>query len=254
VLDEGRSLTALQRCLSTADIRNARGVPLLVRDENALRGHGGRSYESRILEHGVIAVRPGSWHDVFNVLVWRTFPRAKAALNECHCAELHRDPDAPRGALRDALTLVDESGVIVVASDVSLLDAVRAFQWKELFWTRRAELERSLRVHVFGHAVYEKLLRPYIGLTGHAILFEVERELIEAPVAERVRALDCQLATLFRERVGLRSPQDLQPLPLLGLPGWHRGTMHESFYSNRDYFRPGRRPHRKPAVRIGKLG
>ena len=172
MLDEGRSLTALERCLSTADIRNARGVPLLVRDENALRGHGGRSYESRILEHGVIAVRPGSWHDVFNVLVWRTFPRAKAALNECHCAELHRDPDAPRGALRDALTLVDESGVIVVASDVSLLDAVRAFQWKELFWTRRAELERSLRVHVFGHAVYEKLLRPYIGLTGHAILFE----------------------------------------------------------------------------------
>jgi hypothetical protein len=96
VLDEGRSLTALERCLSTADVRNARGVPLLVRDENALRGHGGRSYESRILEHGVIAVRPGSWHDVFNVLVWRTFPRAKAALNECHCAELRRDPDAPR--------------------------------------------------------------------------------------------------------------------------------------------------------------
>jgi hypothetical protein len=254
VIDDWHSLTALEHCLSTADVRNARGMPLLVRDENALRDHGGRSYESRILEHGVLAVRPRSWHDVFNVLVWRTFPRAKAALNERHCAELDCDQSTPRGPLRDALTLADESGVIVVASDVSLLDAVRAFRWKELFWTRRAELERGLRVHVFGHAVYEKLLCPYIGLTGHAILFEVEREVIETPVAERVRALDCQLATFFRERAGLRSPQGLQPLPLLGLPGWHPDTTHESFYSNRDYFRPGRRPYRKPAARVGARG
>jgi hypothetical protein len=238
------SLTALERCLSAGSVRNARGRPLRVRDENALGEDGRRGYEPRILEQGVIAVRPNDWHDVFNVLVWRTFPRAKAALNERHCAELdrHQGSSRQRGPVRDALTLADESGVLVAASDGSLLDALRGFRWKELFWSRRGELSRSLRVHVFGHAVYHKLLRPYVGLMGHAVLFEVDRAVIEAPVADRIRVLDCRLASLIRESTGLRSPQDLHPVPLLGLPGWHQDTAHLAFYDNRDYFKPGRRP------------
>jgi len=102
-------------------------------------------------------------------------------------------------------------------------------------------------LHVFGHAVYEKLLRPYIGLTGHAIVFEVEQAMIDALAADRIRALDGRLATFFRERSGLRSPQDLHPLPLLGVPGWHPETAHETFYDNRDYFRSGRRACRESA-------
>ena len=240
------SLTMLEHCLSSGGVCNARGTALLVRDENAVSGHGGHAYESRILEHGVMAVRPESWHDMFNVLVWRTFPRAKAALNERHCAELdrHRSALRQRGPMRDALTLVDESGVVVAASDRSLLDDLRGFRWKELFWSRRADLLRCLHVHVFGHAVYEKLLCPYIGLTGHAVMFEVDRALIEAPIANRIRALDIRLATLFREGE-LRSPRDLHPVPLLGVPGWHPDAAHEAFYDDRDYFRPGRRPGRE---------
>jgi Protein of unknown function (DUF3025) len=247
------SPAALERCLTAADVRNARGMPLIVREERALREYGESGYEPRILDHGVIAVRPDRWHDVFNVLVWRTFPRAKAALNERHCAELDRHPGGPyqRGALRDTLTLVDESGVIVAASDGSLLDALRGFRWKELFWSRRADLLRCLRVHVFGHALYEKLLRPYVGLTGHAIVFEVDQALIEGSVADRIRALDHRLAAVLRECAGLRSPRDLHPVPLLGVPGWHPGAAHETFYDNRDYFRPGRRPRRALVGRIG---
>jgi hypothetical protein len=233
------SLSALQHCLAAAGVRNAAGMPLRVRDQQALRGDG-LDYEARILDTGVVAVRPGNWHDVFNVLVWCIFPHAKAALNECHCAALKCNPGGSRGAVRDALTLFDESGVIVLASDPSLLEAVYHFRWKELFWTRRAEFSRDLHVHVFGHSVYEKLLHPYVGLTGHAVLLDVAQAVIELPVAERTATLDRRLAAFFRKGETLRSPRDLQPVPLLGVPGWHPDTEREAFYDNRDYFRPGR--------------
>jgi len=48
----------------------------------------------------------------------------------------------------------------------------------------------------------------------------------------------------------LRSPSDLHPVPLLGVPGWHPDTADESFYDDRDYFRPGRRARREPAGSI----
>jgi hypothetical protein len=142
--------------------------------------------------------------------------------------------------VRDALTLLDESGVIVAASDVSLLDALRGFRWKELFWWRRAELGQRLRVWVFGHALYGKLLRPYLGLTGHAVLFYLSQSAIEAPPAEQKSALDRALGAFLRDSRALQSPQDLHPFPLLGMPGWHPGTAEESFYDNAAYFRPGR--------------
>jgi hypothetical protein len=211
-----------------------------VRDEQTLDDRSGRGYESRILETATLAVRPGNWHDVFNVLVWRTFPCAKATLNECHCVAFEQHLGPARGPVRDALTLLDESGVIVVASDGSLLDALRRFRWKELFWWRRAELGQCLRMWVFGHALYEKLLRPYLGLTGHAVLFSLPQAAIEAPPAEQITVLDRELGAFLRDGAALQSPQDLHPVPLLGMPGWHPGTADESFYDNAAYFRPGR--------------
>lgn len=216
-------------------------MPLRVRDERTLGQGSGSAYEFRIRNSGILAVRPGRWHDVFNALVWRTFPHAKAALNERHCAAINPRPGAPRGALRDALTLIDESGVIVVASDASLLDAIRAFRWKELFWQRRADVATCLRVRVFGHALYEKLLCPYVGLTGHAVLCCVPQAVIEAEICEQVAELDRLLAAFLQDGTLLHSPADLHPLPLLGVPGWHAETASEHFYDNRDYFRTGRR-------------
>lgn len=226
------------------DVRNAAGLPLRVRDGRALGDRSGYGYESRVLDTGILAVRPGSWHDLFHVLVWRTFPHAKSALNERHCAAFDPRPNAPRGALRDALTLIDESGVIVAASDASLLDAVRGFRWKELFWLRRSELARCLRVRIFGHAVYEKLLCPYVGLSGHAVLFCVPQSVIDAGLGEQISALDRHLAALLRDSEGLQSPENLHPIPLLGVPGWHPDTASERFYDNEDYFRRGRRTRR----------
>src|SRR5262249_47210593 len=35
-------------------------------------------YETRIFETGEVQTRPGSWHDLFNALVWLAFPKTKA--------------------------------------------------------------------------------------------------------------------------------------------------------------------------------
>jgi hypothetical protein len=244
------TLSALDACLSAGEVCNAHGLPLRVVDQDISGSLAGAGYERLILERGLLSVRPGNWHDLFNVLIWRSFPLAKAALNRRHCEEIqeHPGPTWGRGPVRDALTLLDESGVVIAASQASLLDGIRAFRWKEVFWTRRIELRAHLRMHVLGHALYEKLRRPYIGLTGHGILLEVKQTVIDAPAPIRQHMLDAMLASIVGGHSSLRSPRDLQPVPLLGMPGWGGETQCETFYDNVGYFRPGRVKPGPPAV------
>ena len=92
-----------------------------------------------------------------------------------------------------------------------------------------------MRFLVFGHALYEKLREPFVGVTGKAVLLDVP-----AGVDDTTGTADNRLA----ERIDagmLGSPADLQPLPVLGIPGWYVRSLEESFYDNAAYFRPGRR-------------
>jgi hypothetical protein len=157
-------------------VSNARGMPLRVVPPGPRRGGPAEKYEARIFLEGALPVRPGDWHDYFNVLAWLSFPRTKAALNARHHAELGRQRAAGernRGPTQDALTLFDEGGVIAAASDDRLLALLREWRWKELFWERRAQLAAHMRFFVFGHALYEKALQPFPGITGRGILLEV---------------------------------------------------------------------------------
>jgi hypothetical protein len=128
--------------------------------------------------------------------------------------------------------------VIVVASDASLLAAVREFRWKELFWERRDELAGRLRCVVFGHAVYEKALAPYVGLTGHAVLLPASEATLALEPPQLARELDGALA----ERVATDAfdAGTLAPFPLLGMPGWWPDNASAAFYANERYFRAGR--------------
>ena len=45
----------------------------------------------------------------------------------------------------------------------------------------------------------------------------------------------------------LADPQDLRPLPLSGIPGWHDGTSRPAFYREADCFRPLRAGRAYPA-------
>jgi hypothetical protein len=142
------------------------GAPLRFVEQGARAAAFEDKYEVRIYLRGEVQIRAANWHDLFNALVWLTFPRAKAALNERHYLALKKQQAAGapnRGPEQDVMTLFDEGGVIVVASDDELLQQIREFRWKELFWRNRARVQSGMRFLLFGHALYEKALRPFTG-------------------------------------------------------------------------------------------
>lgn len=207
-------------------------------------------YAPRIFMTGELQTRRDNWHDFFQFLTWLMFPRTKAAINALHVPHAqmrHTRMRLARGGgvgrrtpLENMLSLFDEGGAVVIASDPALLQLIRGFQWKTLFWERRAELAEKLRCITFGHAVYEKALRPYVGMTANAVLLEVEPELLAEPMARLLPRLDECLATLFTEGGAYAQPRDLQPFPILGMPGWDPANADAAYYDDARYFRPGR--------------
>lgn len=202
----------------------------------------GEDYEARIWRCGAVATRSGCAHDRCNALVWLNFPQTKAALNAAHVA-LRGAPGGDavgRGAARDALTHFDECGAIVVARDPALLDLIRGFRWKTLFWERRADVRRDMALVIFGHATLAALHRPFRGLTAKAVLETVPAEWFGRTPEERLVELDRRVARRFAA-VPRLVPRDLQPLPLLGWPGVVAASEDAAYYDDGFQFRAGRR-------------
>lgn len=160
---------------STEPIRR-RGEPI---DAKAL-------YDGRIVHAREVPTRPRSWHDFMNALVWATFPRAKLALHgRQHVAVAERiAPGAtvlPNARTRelDILALIDEGGVIVLAT---------------------GNARRSL---VFGHALYEGLVLEQRATMARAVYVggpETESELLAMNERELVAHADAALALLVADR------------------------------------------------------
>jgi hypothetical protein len=221
-------------------IQTARGRPLRFVAPRDHTDRERRYYELHIAATGEVETRADNWHDLFNALVWIAFPQSKAAINAQHAAILeergeeeakHRSPE------RDALTLFDEGGVIVASSSPGLLRLIVDFEWKELFWTRRAELESKVRFLAFGHAMYEQALAPYIGMVAKTVFVPVNDLFSMLPVEAQVAQADALLAAHFANRARFRSPKSMAPMPVLGVPGWHPDTQSESFYDDPVHFR-----------------
>jgi hypothetical protein len=240
----GRSV--LQNLLERSGnpVTTCSGLPLRLVPAGGRRRSFEERYEARIHLRGEMIFRERNWHDLLNVLAWLTFPRAKAALNARHYAALraqHAARAANRGPAQDALTLFDEGGVIVAACDEELLGLLRGWRWKELFWSNRTRLRERMRFYLFGHALYEKALRPFLGVTGRGILLKTEPAVLVQPPGEQLATIDSRLAAYISETGNLTAPRELAVLPVLGVPGWHPDNEREDFYDNEDHFRPGRR-------------
>ncbi len=229
----------LQALVTAAGLTNARGIPIRL---VAPAPDGNLRYEARIYERGELEVLEARWHDLFNVLVWLACPRTKAALNQRHAAAAAHARGANRGRVQDALTVLDESGAFFVSTQPELVDDLRTFRWKNLFWARRERVLAAARVFVFGHGLFEKALDPYIGMTAHAMPLLVGADFMTAPLARQLECVDALAAQAVLDATRLDTPQSLAPLPLLGVPGWWPDNEREDFYDNTAYFRPGRQP------------
>ena len=227
---------------------NARGMPLRLVAPGGKPASLDEKYEARVYLKGELQVRKDHWHDYFNVLVWLAFPEAKGALNARHYAALRaqgaaRSPN--RGPAQDALTLFDEGGVIVASEDDELLACLREWRWKDLFWTHRARLQARMRFYLFGHALYEKALRPFRGITGRGILLKTGDGLLAAPLQKQLAVVDARVAAHLSDPASLAATRELAVVPILGVPGWCADNENEAFYNDVDYFRPGRRPEKR---------
>jgi hypothetical protein len=198
-------------------------------------------YELRIAHEGEIATRD-NWHDLFNAMQWLSFPQSKAMISELHAVMLGargREELRSRSIERDVLTLFDESGVIVTSSDPALLDLMRDFQWKTLFVDRRADVIRHMRFFLSGHSLLEKMLDPYVGIVGKALLFEVDDGFSSKTFAQQLEEADRRAAAWLSTLEAVKSTRVLQPLPLLGIPGWDARNEAADFYDDTNYFRAG---------------
>ncbi len=205
-----------------------------------------RYYELRIAQTGEVETRADNWHDYFNALAWITWPCAKAAINAQHAAILEERGEEElkrRSPQRDALTLFDEGGAIVASTAPELLHLVTAFEWKELFWHRRGELERRTRFFAFGHGLCEQSLAPYLGMVAKTVFIGVDDAFLALPFEAQIAAADALVAEHFAERANFPSPRAMAPMPVLGVPGWHPQTAVESFYDDVKHFRSKERQH-----------
>ena len=237
------TLVELQALLDARGVLSGGGVALRLIPQAERVATFEERYEVRLFLKGELQLRPQNWHDLFNVLTWVAYPRAKAALNARHyqaALTQHAQGRLNRGPAQDALTLFDEGGMIVAASDTELLQDLRDFAWKRLFWERRARVEQHMRWLVFGHALYEKALEPYIGVTGRGLLLTVEAEFLARPLAEQLAIIDERIAMVITNESRFGGTRDLTPVPVLGVPGVWPANENPAFYDNAGYFRERR--------------
>jgi len=243
--DHFPTLAQLNRMCDEREVVSGGGVPIEFVPQE---GKTEEPYETRVHARGKVLTRSHNWHDLFNALVWITFPRAKAAINRHHYREmLARQAEGLRGTPRDVLTLFDESGVIVTSGEAELGALLREFKWKELFWQRREDVVATMRFFVFGHAIYEKFLQPYKGITAKSVIFDVPARELERPLPQQLATLDARLAKYFGDPKSLAATEAYAPLPLLGVPGWAEDNAEERYYDDTQQFRSGRKQADDPA-------
>jgi hypothetical protein len=218
----------------------ADAVPRFASQDAALLADG-LHYEERVALRGLVATREANWHDLLNALIWLRHAPLKRAVNARQVAEIARMGRKQRSRPQCALTHFDEAGVVVVLRDASLLPLWDAHDWHGLFWRRRdAWKDGVATVHVFGHALLEHALTAGKLLVGKAVVFVGDGD-------------DALLACAQAIEQGqlLNDPQELRPLPLSGIPGWHAQTDSEDFYREAACFQPLRAGRRyPPATRI----
>jgi len=207
-----------------------KGKPETINDE----------YEVSIYKTGEIQTRLHNWHDFFQVMVWSTFPITKKLINKLHATALINRKSSltskQRSLVENSLTLFDECGAIILCSNKHLINLIKEFSWKELFVTHRSAFENEIKCVVFGHAMFEKSLDPYLGMTTHSILLTVDHDFFNLNTQMQYKHID-KLAACYFSEVSEINKRILHPFPVLGVPGWDKRNETPEYYDNKEYFR-----------------
>lgn len=185
----------------------------------------GLHYEQRIAA-GALATREGDAHDFFNALVWLRHPQLKWALNRRQCIDIEAMGTKTRSRGQYAMTHFDEAGAIVWVADDEALACWDRHDWKGFFRRKGDAWGTRIAVTVFGHALLEHTAQRDLLPMGRCIVVSVDAEEIAARsdehgVIAQWANNESKIATAIGNGDLLSDPQQLRPLPLAGLPGWH---------------------------------
>jgi hypothetical protein len=197
----------------------------------------GEAYEAHIFRTGCVPTRD-NLHDFFNGLVWLHLPALKRRLNTLQAREIAaQGVGAARGAVRDALTLLDENGALFVGPQ-RLWSGLRERRWSDVFVTHRAQWGQA-RMQVVGHALLEKLTQPRKAMCAH--LWWAGGDLSDGDLSD-VNPSDAHLDGRsltdddLPDQVLCSKPQAV--LPVLGVPHWWPANEEPGFYDDTTVFRP----------------
>lgn len=193
------------------------------------------AYEAFIHRTGQVPTRD-NLHDFFNGLCWLQFPQTKRRLNQLQFEQItHAGVGAMRGAVRDAITVLDENGALLLAPD-ALWEALLAKDWQRLFVTERA-LWQQAQLVLFGHALLEKLVQPRKNLVAHVYYLKPHFPQPSSPqlALDSIATLDTLLAADLS--VDKLAGKPFAPLPVLGVPGWWPDNEDPAFYDDTSVFR-----------------
>jgi hypothetical protein len=185
-------------------------------------------YENRIVLAREVETRD-TLHDAVNALAWLRFPIAKGSISALHAADFAGSSATTRTRRRDALTLFDEHGLALFASDPAWMAGIRSHRWQDLWLGERAAFVATTKTVVFGHGLLARLPMPHPSLTAHTLSL-----VVEDAQAVGQDELDAKLGAAI---CALREPRDLAPLPVMGLPAYS-ARQDATFYGDASVFRP----------------
>ncbi|AEY01670.1 hypothetical protein GU3_09570 [Oceanimonas sp. GK1] len=198
-------------------------------------------YYEEAVAQGQVPTRQGNWHDFFGAVIWHLFPQTKALLNRLHMEHIHAHGARTRTPRRDRITHFDECGLVLAVPEGDEMETLLSqHHWQRLFLERRRQWGNDWQPFIFGHALYEQALHPFIGLTAKAVVLPMPDGFFALPRHEQYSVLDNHLCEQLQARALFDRPRPLRPLPLLGIPGWWPANEDPGFYHNTDYFRPCR--------------
>lgn len=197
---------------------------------------GALEYERRVGAN-VIPTRDLS-HDWYNGLVWLAFSRAKREINGRHIEDERQadisDGNAKatssngRSRLRDALTLFDESGALLLATKPSSAEALLNHDWPTFFSGGAQMQAQEKRLLVFGHGLLDSLHLPHKGLCAKVIPIHVKN------LDMSFDTLDSLLVQVVQR---ITDPGNFSPLPVMGIAEWFSQASSPGFYDDKTVFR-----------------